>query len=197
MRQETRSGWALGGMIFAATMMLVIGAFQIFMGIAAIAKDQFFVLNDGYAYNMDTTAWGWIHLILGAIILLAGFFLYSGAMWARALGIALAVLSAVSNFFFIPYYPIWSLVIIALDVFVIWALATVDRRGVRMMDDSDAGMDAAMPPSGAHRAGAGAGAAAGSGDRWSSSNPAGYASERASDVKPAPAPTEQQAPRTQ
>ena len=58
---------------------------------------------------------------------LAGFFLFSGAGWARAVGIVLAVLSAIANFFFLPYYPIWSLVIIALDVFVIWALATVRR----------------------------------------------------------------------
>jgi hypothetical protein len=120
----TKQAWAQGGMIFAAAMLLMLGIWQIFMGIAAIAKGEFFVLAPNYIYEFDIGAWGWIHLILGIIMVIAGFFLFTGAAWARAVGIVLAVLSAISNFFFLPYYPLWSLVVIALDIFVIWALAS-------------------------------------------------------------------------
>jgi hypothetical protein len=71
-----------------------------------------------------TPGWaGWIHMILGVIVALAGFGLLAGRTWARAVGITLAVLSAIANFMFIPYHPFWALLVIALDVFVIWALA--------------------------------------------------------------------------
>ena len=113
-------------MIFAAALLLMLGIWQVFMGIAAIAKGEFFVLAPNYIYEFDIGAWGWIHLILGIIMVLTGIFLFRGAAWARAVGIVLAVLSAISNFFFLPYYPLWSIVVIALDVFVIWALASAD-----------------------------------------------------------------------
>ncbi len=127
-RRETSSAWAVGGTVFAATMMVMIGIFQALMGIAAIAKDQFFVVTNNYAYNVDTTTWGWIHLGVGALALVAGIFLFTGTTWARIVGIGLAAISATANFFFIPYYPFWSLLIIALDVFVIWALAAYGRK---------------------------------------------------------------------
>ncbi len=73
------------------------------------------------------TTWGWIHLIVGAIVLLAGFYVMRGALWARIVGITLASLSALANFFFIPFYPFWALSIITLDIFVIWALAAHGR----------------------------------------------------------------------
>lgn len=109
-------------MVFAATMFLIIGIFQILQGLAAIIKGEFFVTTRNYAFSVDTTAWGWIHLILGIAITVVGWFLFTGASWARGAGIALAVISAVANFFFLPYYPWWALLIIALDVYVIWAL---------------------------------------------------------------------------
>jgi hypothetical protein len=138
-RSTTKAAWARGGTVFAATVMLVIGIYQIFMGIAAIIEDQFFVVGPNYAYNIDTTAWGWIHLGIGALAAVTGFFLFTGATWARVVGIALAVISATANFFFLPYYPIWSLVIIALDVFVIWAIANAPS-GAALEDRYDAGM---------------------------------------------------------
>lgn len=116
--------WATGGMVFAATIMLTLGIWQIIVGIAAIAEDDFFVVAPNYTYEIDTTAWGWIHLALGAVVAVTGFFLFTGAAWARVVGIGLAILSAIANFLFLPYYPLWALLVIALDVFVIWALAT-------------------------------------------------------------------------
>lgn len=123
----TKQAWAIGGMVFAAMTLLVIGCFQIIMGVAAIAEDELFVAGPEYTYTFDTTAWGWLHAGLGAIMLLTGIFLFSRSTLARACGISFAVVSAVVNFAFLPYYPLWSMVIIALDVFVIWSLATVTQ----------------------------------------------------------------------
>jgi hypothetical protein len=126
-RGEPRpSGWALAGVTFAATMMLLIGTFQAISGLAAIIDDDFFVVGANYTFNLDTTAWGWIHLILGIIVALSGWFLFARRPWAGVFAIFLATLSAISNFFFIPYYPFWSLLMIALAVWVIWSLTRPD-----------------------------------------------------------------------
>ncbi|HZE38634.1 MAG TPA: hypothetical protein VE172_07450 [Stackebrandtia sp.] len=125
MSSNAKQGWAMGGTVFAATVMIVLGFFQVMMGISALAHDRIFVTVNNYVYGIDTTSWGWIHLILGAVIVITGCFLFMRTMWARALGIVLAVVSAVGNFMFMPYYPLWSMVVIALNIFVIWSLATV------------------------------------------------------------------------
>jgi hypothetical protein len=117
------SGWAYGFAAFGGAIMLIVGIFHAFAGLAAIFENEFFVAGPNYAYEIDVTAWGWIHLILGVIVAFAGISVYSGATWARVVGIGLAILSAVANFFFIPYYPVWAVLIIALDIAVIWALA--------------------------------------------------------------------------
>jgi len=121
------SGWAVGFSWFAGSVMVMIGVFQFFAGLGAIINDDFFVIRANYAYDLDVTGWGWIHLIIGVIVVLAGLAIFSGAAWARAVGITLALLSAIANFFFIPYYPVWAVLIIALDVAVIWALASYGR----------------------------------------------------------------------
>jgi hypothetical protein len=116
--------WARSGVLLAAWLMILSGAFQFFQGIAAVAKGSFYAVSGNYAFKIDTTAWGWIHLVLGLIIAVTGFFLLNNSAWARGVGIGLAVIQALSQFFFMPYYPLWSISIIALDVFIIWALAT-------------------------------------------------------------------------
>ena len=116
------SGWAIGGISFAASIMIVIGIFQIIAGLAAIFDDGFYVVTENYAFDLDPTAWGWIHLILGIVVLLAGFGLFAGKTWAGVVALTLAMLSAIANFFLIPYYPFWSILVIALAVWVIWAL---------------------------------------------------------------------------
>ena len=116
------SGWAVGGITFAVVMMLMIGVFQIINGLVAIIDDDFYLRTENYTFNIDTSAWGWIHLLIGILLLLAGYGLYSGATWGAAVAIVMAVLAAVENFFFIPYYPFWSIIMIALDCWVIWAL---------------------------------------------------------------------------
>jgi hypothetical protein len=116
------SGWAIGGVTFAGVMMIMIGSFQAITGLVAIFDDGFYVVTQNYTFDFDTTAWGWIHLLLGALVLLAGIYLFRGATWAAAVAIVLAVISAIANFFFIPYYPFWSLLMIAMAIWVIWSL---------------------------------------------------------------------------
>ncbi|HET6297171.1 MAG TPA: hypothetical protein VFG33_27545 [Kribbella sp.] len=116
------SGWAVGGLAFAATLMILNGAFSTIAGLAALIDDQYFVVVRGYAFDLDVTAWGWIHLILGLAVVVAGFGLFSNATWAGVVAIVLAVLTAIDYFFFIPYAPFWSLLVIALSVWIIWAV---------------------------------------------------------------------------
>ena len=116
------SGWAVGGVTFAGTIMILVGIFQAIAGLAAIFEDEFFVLTQNYVFDLDVTAWGWIHLLVGLAVLATGMGLFARKPWAGVAAIMLAMLSALSNFFFIPYYPIWSLLVIGLAVWVIWAL---------------------------------------------------------------------------
>jgi hypothetical protein len=125
--QNGRSGWATGAIYFAGAMLILIGLFDFFMGLAAIIDDQFFVPLPNYFITLDITGWGWIHVILGVVVAAAGLGVFVGATWARVVGIIVAGLSAVANFLFIPHYPVWSVLIIALDVWVIWALAVHGR----------------------------------------------------------------------
>jgi hypothetical protein len=103
-------------------MLILIGMFQAIDGLVAIFNDDFFLVTQNYTFNLDTTAWGWIHLLLGIVMVLAGWSIFAGKTWAAVVALTLAMLSAVANFFFIPYYPFWSIIMIALDCWVIWAL---------------------------------------------------------------------------
>jgi len=125
--EQTTSGTAVGFILFAAIMMIMVGVFQAIAGLVAILENEFYVATRNYLFKFDATTWGWIHLIVGLIVVFAGWGLLSGRTWARVVGITLAVLSAIANFLFIPYYPFWALTIITLDVFVIWALAAHGR----------------------------------------------------------------------
>ena len=125
------SGWAVGGITFAATILVLIGVFQTISGLVAIFDDDFYVVGRNYTFDLDTTAWGWIHLIIGVLLVLTGYFLFARRAWAGGVALGLAMLSAIVNFFFIPYYPFWSILVIALDVWVIWALT---RPGVLRTD---------------------------------------------------------------
>jgi hypothetical protein len=118
------SGWATGAVLFAGILMIVVGIMEAFQGLAAILEDEFFVLTENYVFDLDVTAWGWVHLLLGVLVIFGGYALMAGRTWGRVLALVLAMLAAISNFFFIPYYPFWSLLMIALAVWVIWALTS-------------------------------------------------------------------------
>jgi hypothetical protein len=119
-------GWAVGFTMFAAVMMITVGAWQALQGLIAIFENEFYVQTRNYLFEADATSWGWIHLVLGVIVAFAGFGLLSGRTWARVVGITLAALSATANFLFIPY-PFWSILIVAVNVLVIWALTAHGR----------------------------------------------------------------------
>ena len=96
-------------------------------GLVALFQDDFFVALPNYLLEVDVTAWGWVHLVVGVLVVVAGIAVLSGRVWARTVGVVLAVVSALVNFAFLPYYPFWSMTVIALDVVVIWALTAHGR----------------------------------------------------------------------
>jgi hypothetical protein len=120
--------WAAAGIaIFAAVLLVTSGTLQILQGIVAIADDPFFVVTGSYTYDIDVTAWGWFHLAIGAVAVATGVALFTAQWWARILGITFAAISLIANFLWIPYYPLWALLIIALDVAIIWGISSYDR----------------------------------------------------------------------
>ncbi|MGX7732051.1 DUF7144 family membrane protein [Rhodococcus sp. 2H158] len=129
--QETMSvkqGIAAGTSIGAAIIVATLGIVQFFQGIAAVAEDEVFVQGQEYTFAFDLTTWGWIHIVLGVVMVVVGIALITGATWARVAAIVLAALSILANFMWLPYYPWWSVLIIALDVVVIWAVSTWNPR---------------------------------------------------------------------
>jgi hypothetical protein len=117
-----RTGWA-GWAVFAGVMLVIVGAFQAIDGLVAIFKDDvYLVRSDGLVLNVDYTAWGWVHLLLGLVLVGAGAAIFSGRVWGRTLGVIAAIISAVLNFAYLASYPVWSTLIIAIDVLVIYAL---------------------------------------------------------------------------
>jgi hypothetical protein len=112
---------------FAGVMLIIAGVFNAVEGLVALFRNQVYVAGPVYVFAFDLTAWGWTHLIVGAVVAAAGFAVMSGKVWGRSVGVGIAVLSMLVNFLFIPYYPVWSLLIIALDFFVIWALIAYRR----------------------------------------------------------------------
>jgi hypothetical protein len=121
------TGW-VGWVVFGAMMMIMVGAFQAIAGLTALFNSDYYIVTENnLLINVDYTAWGWVHLGLGAIALAAAFGLLAGQMWARVVGIAMALVSAVVNLAFISAYPLWSIMVITLDVLVIYAIAAHGR----------------------------------------------------------------------
>jgi hypothetical protein len=121
------SGWAVGWIIFASTMMIMIGVFQAIAGLVAIVNDEFYVVGAEYIFQFDATTWGWIHLLVGIAILVSGLYLFTGAVLARTVGVIMAIISAIAGFAWLPWYPVWGIIIVALAVGVIWALTVHGR----------------------------------------------------------------------
>jgi hypothetical protein len=125
--QQQPSGWAVGWTMFAAFLMMMMGAWWAFAGLVALIDDTFYVVTREYIFQFDATTWGWIHLILGIVILLAAFGLFSGAVWARTVGVILAFIATLVAFAWLPWYPFWAILFIIAGVGVIWALTVHGR----------------------------------------------------------------------
>jgi hypothetical protein len=104
--------------------MILVGAYQAATGLVALVGNELFVTTQNYVFQLDTTTWGWIHIVIGVLVVFAGCAVLARRTWGVVLGLVFCGLSAIANFAFIPHYPIWSMLIIALDVLVIWALLT-------------------------------------------------------------------------
>jgi len=129
--EQTRrhgGGGAAAGTMLAGILMILSGIYGFLAGLAMVLKRSFFIAPSGYAYNWSIHNWGWTQLILGAVVFLAGVCVLLGMTWARVVGVILATLSAVGSFLVLPYYPVWSIVLIGVDVFIIWSLVAYGRR---------------------------------------------------------------------
>lgn len=127
MEAPQERGWA-GWIVFAGSMMMLLGSFHAIQGLVALFNDEYYlVAPGGLTVQLDYTTWGWVHLIGGIVVVLAGGALFAGQTWARGVGIALAIISAVTNFAFVAAYPVWCTIIIAVDVVIIYALAVHGR----------------------------------------------------------------------
>ncbi|GAQ62748.1 DUF7144 family membrane protein [Streptomyces scabiei] len=119
--------FAEGLTVFAAIMLMIAGVLGVCRGIMAIAEDEVFVSTRNYVFEFDLTGWGWVHLALGAVAVLVSLGLFQASLWARVAGVAIAGLIIIANFLSLPYYPVWSIVMIAFSAFIIWALCVVKR----------------------------------------------------------------------
>jgi len=121
-KHELPAPVAHGVSVFAGIMLILGGAFEALQAIAAIVNDKYLVVLPNYVYAFDLTVWGWIHLLIGLALVAIGISLLLGQGWARIAGIVVAALAALINFTWLPYSPLWAIVLIAIDVLVIWAL---------------------------------------------------------------------------
>jgi len=133
MEPET-SGWAAGWIAFAGIAMIMIGIFHAIAGLSEVFDSDSFVLTQEYVLKFNASTWGWIHLIAGVVLILAGVGVFGGATWARMVGILVAMLSAIANFAWLLYVPLWSILIIFVDISIIWALTMHGRDLERMSE---------------------------------------------------------------
>lgn len=126
------TGW-VGWLVFGGITAIVLGAFQIIEGLVAVFKDSYYVVGaNNLLVHVNYDVWGWTHFGIGVVVLIAGFGILTGAMWARVLGITIAAISAIINLAFIAAYPVWGILVIALDIVMIYALA-VHGREMKML----------------------------------------------------------------
>ncbi|NUP49745.1 MAG: hypothetical protein HOW97_20910 [Catenulispora sp.] len=118
------SPWAYGWTLFAGIMMVISGIMDFLYGITAAAHNDLIVTTRNYAFRFNVTTWGWIHIVLGVLLVVVGAGVLMGLTWARWTGIFIVGLASIGNFMSLPYQPGWALVLLAIDVFVIWGLAT-------------------------------------------------------------------------
>ncbi|GAB41707.1 MULTISPECIES: DUF7144 family membrane protein [Gordonia] len=120
---STKQRWAGGLSIVSGCVLLVVGILEFLQGVSAVAADNVFVVGTNYVYKFNLTTWGWIHLIIGLVVAATGIAVFYGKTFARVLAIVVLSLSVIANFLWIPYYPWWSITLIALAIVGIWALA--------------------------------------------------------------------------
>jgi hypothetical protein len=121
------SSWAVGWAGFAGVMLIIIGVMDVIQGLVALINDDFFVVTQEFIFEFNVTTWGWIQLILGVVLIASGVGIFSANVLARTVGVIIAGLAAIINFAWLPYYPVWSIIVIAICIAVIWALTAHGR----------------------------------------------------------------------
>jgi hypothetical protein len=127
MTEKQPSGWAIGWTAFTGILMVLMGFWWIISGFVALLDSEFFVVAQRWVLQLDISTWGWVHLLLGIVILASGCGVFIGAVWARTVGVILSALAGLLAFAWLPYYPIWAILFIAISVAVIWALTVHGR----------------------------------------------------------------------
>jgi hypothetical protein len=125
--QTDYSSWAVGWAGFAGVMLIIIGVMDVIQGLVALINDDFFVVTQEFIFEFNVTTWGWIQLILGVVLIASGVGIFSANVLARTVGVIIAGLAAIINFAWLPYYPVWSIIVIAICIAVIWALTAHGR----------------------------------------------------------------------
>ncbi len=126
-RAEARStrpvtGWVVW-MFFAGGMLVLIGVIQVITGLVSLFRDQVYAVRpDRLLANVSYGVWGWTHLVLGVLLIALGYAVLAAKRWARFTAAGLAGVSAIVNFLFLPAYPVWAVIVIALDLIVVFAL---------------------------------------------------------------------------
>ena len=117
------TGWA-GWIVFAGTMMMLLGALHAFQGFVALFNKSYYLVHNtnNLVIHVNYTAWGWAHIAMGVLVVAAGAGLLAGQMWARIVGVGVAFLSCIVNIAFLAAYPVWSSIMVAVDILVIWAI---------------------------------------------------------------------------
>lgn len=156
MERQRTTGW-VGWIWFAATMSVLVGAFNVIDGLVALFNDTLYVVGANQLLAFDFTTWGWIHLIIGALQVIGGIALFGGRTWAQVLVCVLVGINAITQLVFLPAFPVWSTIVIALDVVTLYAIIVHGRevRGALRDGEDEAGM------TGGYSAGYTAGAAGG------------------------------------
>ena len=124
---EDKNMWAVGWSAFAAITLVLVGAGALIEGVVALVDDEFYVVGEEWVFEFDLTTWGWIHIILGVALVASGIGVLFANVVARTVGVIVAALAMISNFAWMPYYPLWSITLIAISVAVIWALTVHGR----------------------------------------------------------------------
>ncbi|MEK2472299.1 MULTISPECIES: DUF7144 family membrane protein [Streptomyces] len=127
-RSAYDSGLVMGDALFAGVAMTVTGPLSVLLGITGITRDSVFS-PPGYAYRFDLTSWGWIHLVMGVALFIVGVGILLDKGWARRAGIVVAGISLITQFMFVPYYPVWSIIVMTFDLLIVWALSRTFHPG--------------------------------------------------------------------
>jgi hypothetical protein len=125
--QPPPSGLAIGVTVTAAVILILGGVLHAMQGVVGLANNEFYVTTQNWIFKFDATTWGWVHILVGLLAIGTGIGLFYGSVWARTLGVIVAAVSVFANFVWLPYYPVWAILIIAFDFFVIWALTAHGR----------------------------------------------------------------------